>query len=289
MQHLTTGLKFPAPIFLIILVTLSIQAQEQKKDLPARPPAITTPSPSKSAEQQSEDALDAMASWTYSTYQGRVSDIIDGNTITVVTGNKKRRVRLLGVGVPEKGQPLADKSRAALSRLLNGKTVEVLAIPQEKKVDDESLLSGKVLLESTDAGLEQIRTGFAWLSDESQNYQTHKDRRLYAEAEQSAADKMLGFWSRSYRCADDSIPTATNPSSPRQSGETKVARVSGTVLVEVLIDESGKVISAKAICGHPMLRQASVQAAYKARFSQTFVSGAPVRVTGIITYKFVAQ
>jgi len=65
------------------------------------------------------------------------------------------------------------------------------------------------------------------------------------------------------------------------------ARASGTVVVQVTIDESGKVISARAISGHPLLQAAAVQAAYGARFSPTQLSGQPVKVTGTISYNFV--
>ncbi|HEX8843568.1 MAG TPA: energy transducer TonB [Pyrinomonadaceae bacterium] len=69
----------------------------------------------------------------------------------------------------------------------------------------------------------------------------------------------------------------------------KAARASGTVMVQVTIDESGKVISARAVSGHPLLQQAAVQAAYQARFTPTQLSGEPVKVTGIVTYNFVVQ
>src|SRR5437763_342025 len=69
----------------------------------------------------------------------------------------------------------------------------------------------------------------------------------------------------------------------------RAAHASGTVTVQVTIDESGKVISAHAVGGHPLLQQAAVQAAYGARFTPTQLSGQPVKVTGVITYNFVAQ
>jgi len=69
----------------------------------------------------------------------------------------------------------------------------------------------------------------------------------------------------------------------------KAAHAAGTVTVQVTIDESGKVISAHAVGGHPLLQQAAVQAAYGARFTPTQLSGQPVKVTGVITYNFVAQ
>jgi protein TonB len=69
----------------------------------------------------------------------------------------------------------------------------------------------------------------------------------------------------------------------------RAAHASGTVTVQVVIDENGAVISAHAIGGHPLLQQAAVGAARGARFSPTKLSGQPVKVTGVITYNFVAQ
>lgn len=67
------------------------------------------------------------------------------------------------------------------------------------------------------------------------------------------------------------------------------ARASGTVNVHVTVDESGYVSSAKAITGHPLLQQAAVTAAERARFSPTLLSGQPVKVSGVISYNFVLQ
>lgn len=69
----------------------------------------------------------------------------------------------------------------------------------------------------------------------------------------------------------------------------KAVRAAGTVSVQVTIDENGNVISASAAGGHPLLQQAAVQAARQAKFKPTLLSGTPVKVTGIITYNFVAQ
>lgn len=64
-------------------------------------------------------------------------------------------------------------------------------------------------------------------------------------------------------------------------------RVGGTVRVRVVIDETGKVISAEIEDGRIELRRAAIEAARKARFTPTLVGGQPVKVTGIITYLFV--
>lgn len=69
----------------------------------------------------------------------------------------------------------------------------------------------------------------------------------------------------------------------------RAAHASGTVVVQVLIDENGSVVSAQAVSGHPLLINAAVSAARQARFSPTKLSGQPVKVTGVIQYNFVAQ
>jgi len=69
----------------------------------------------------------------------------------------------------------------------------------------------------------------------------------------------------------------------------RAAHAAGTVVVQVLIDENGSVVSAKAVSGHPLLQAVAVQAARQARFSPTKLSGQPVKVTGVIQYNFVAQ
>jgi len=69
----------------------------------------------------------------------------------------------------------------------------------------------------------------------------------------------------------------------------RAAHAAGTVVVQVLIDENGNVVSAHAVSGHPLLQGAAVGAARQARFSPTKLSGQPVKVTGVIQYNFVAQ
>lgn len=82
---------------------------------------------------------------------------------------------------------------------------------------------------------------------------------------------------------------ATDLPKPVYTAIAKAARATGTVTVQVLIDENGKVISAHALNGHPLLLKESVQAAYQARFTPTRLSNQPVKVSGVITYKFVMQ
>jgi protein TonB len=66
----------------------------------------------------------------------------------------------------------------------------------------------------------------------------------------------------------------------------KRMRTQGTVTVDVILDETGKVVAANASAGPAILRDAAIQAALKAKFSPTKLSGQPVKVAGVINYKF---
>lgn len=76
---------------------------------------------------------------------------------------------------------------------------------------------------------------------------------------------------------------------PPYPAEARASRISGTVNVSVTIDETGKVIRACAVSGAKELQRASEIAAYQSKFSPTVLSGQPVKVIGIIVYKYVAQ
>jgi TonB family protein len=77
-----------------------------------------------------------------------------------------------------------------------------------------------------------------------------------------------------------SLPSPSYPETARR------LRTSGVVTVEVVVDETGKVISAVATSGPSLLRDVAVHAALRARFSPTKLSGQPVKVSGLINYKF---
>ena len=77
------------------------------------------------------------------------------------------------------------------------------------------------------------------------------------------------------------LPRPTYPPMARQ------IRLQGQVSVQVLVDESGRVVSARALSGHPLLIVEAQKAALQARFSPTKLGDQPVKVSGVITYNFV--
>ncbi len=80
---------------------------------------------------------------------------------------------------------------------------------------------------------------------------------------------------------------AVNLTTPAYPSSARSVRASGRVTVEVTVDESGLVTSARATAGHPLLRQSAEAAARQSRFSPVKVSGEPTRATGTVIYNFV--
>lgn len=76
---------------------------------------------------------------------------------------------------------------------------------------------------------------------------------------------------------------------PIYPAEARKVHASGRVLIKVLIDETGRVMSADVVSGPENLRMAAIEAARKARFAPTLISGAAVKVSGILTYDFKAE
>ncbi len=75
---------------------------------------------------------------------------------------------------------------------------------------------------------------------------------------------------------------------PEYPSAARAVYASGIVTVQVVIDENGLISSAEAVSGHALLRPAAVEAARNARFAPTMLQGIPIKVTGVLTYNFVA-
>jgi TonB family protein len=69
----------------------------------------------------------------------------------------------------------------------------------------------------------------------------------------------------------------------------KQIRMEGSVNIQILVDEQGKVVSAQVMSGSPMLSPAAREAAMRARFTPTTLNGVPVKIQGVITYNFRLQ
>jgi TonB family protein len=82
---------------------------------------------------------------------------------------------------------------------------------------------------------------------------------------------------------------AVNKPEPIYPQLAKSAGASGIVRVEIVVSESGDVISARAVSGHPLLQAAAVAAARRAKFTPISIQNEPVNVRGFLTYEFRPQ
>lgn len=73
---------------------------------------------------------------------------------------------------------------------------------------------------------------------------------------------------------------------PAYPAIAKAAKASGAVQVEITISEEGKVINASVSNGHPLLRDAALEAARQWEFKPIMVSGAAVKAQGTLTFNF---
>jgi TonB family protein len=80
---------------------------------------------------------------------------------------------------------------------------------------------------------------------------------------------------------------AVNLPTPAYPSAARALRAAGRVTVQVLVDETGNVSSAKATSGHPLLRQAAEAAARQSRFNPILVNNQAVAASGILVYNFV--
>ena len=73
---------------------------------------------------------------------------------------------------------------------------------------------------------------------------------------------------------------------PEYPTNAELARASGPVQVELLIDQSGIVTAARAASGNPMLFDAATSAARNARFLMSAFSDRPTSAYSVLTYNF---
>lgn len=117
---------------------------------------------------------------------GRVVGVSDGDTMTVLAGDRRQvKIRLDEVDAPEKAQPFGQASKRSLSDLCFGKSARVAV----KKTDRYGRSVAAVSCEGVDAGSHQVRAGMAWA------YRQYlKDKRLL-DHEATARRGRVGLWS----------------------------------------------------------------------------------------------
>jgi protein TonB len=81
-------------------------------------------------------------------------------------------------------------------------------------------------------------------------------------------------------------PRQTLSVQPEYPALAKQTHVSGTVVVDAVIDEHGNVVGAHAVSGHPLLIPAALKAVLQWKYAPTLLNGTPVAVEMEVTVHF---
>lgn len=84
-------------------------------------------------------------------------------------------------------------------------------------------------------------------------------------------------------------PKKTLHLSPDYPDEARVVGLEGVVIIEIWVDEAGRVSSARLVRGIPMLEEVAVTTAMQWRFEPAVVNGKPVPVRMMVTQNFTLQ
>lgn len=130
-------------------------------------------------------AAPAIAGQPHYAVTGKVVAISDGDTLTVLDGEKEQhKIRLAGIDAPEKGQPFGTKARQALADKVFGQTVRVEVID----VDRYKREVGRIFLDKRFINEEMVRDGFAW------RYTQYDKPGDFTAAEADAREHRRGLW-----------------------------------------------------------------------------------------------
>ena len=116
-------------------------------------------------------------------YPAKVIKISDGDTITILTQQRKQiKVRFYGIDAPELKQPYGKKSKQFLANLIAGEVVEV----EESGKDRYKRTIGTIYLNGADINAQMVANGYAWAY--------RKFSKKYTAQESKAKSQKLGLW-----------------------------------------------------------------------------------------------
>jgi endonuclease YncB( thermonuclease family) len=118
-------------------------------------------------------------------HQGRVVGVADGDTLTLLTADKRQiHVRLSCIDAPEKAQAFGKKAKQTLSDLAFGKDATVL----ERDRDRYGRTVGDVIVAGVNVNKRMVELGLAWI------YRQYCRDEAYLELERAARAAKAGLW-----------------------------------------------------------------------------------------------
>lgn len=147
--------------------------------------------------------------------QGKVVEVIDGETVVITYGSNLVKVRLYTICAPKKGHPLAEVARQHLADFLSGKVVSVQYSQRQP-----SVIIGLVFVNGNDIGIQMVRDGAASFNSNYETELSSLTRQLYFESEQAARREKRGIWAADLPSWPPSIQAeVANSANTRSSGQ----------------------------------------------------------------------
>ena len=122
------------------------------------------------------------------TIHGKVTSVADGDTITILTPQKKQiKVRLAAIDTPEKGQAFGQKAKDFTSSMVAGKNVSI----KPETIDRYGRTVGFVFVDESNLNEQIVRQGYGWV------YRQYCKGAFCAEwlqLEKQAKEAGIGLW-----------------------------------------------------------------------------------------------
>ena len=115
---------------------------------------------------------------------GKVVKVADGDTVTVLDGRERKKVRLYGIDAPEKKQAFGHKSKQMLLGMVAGDQVRV----EVEAIDRYGRFVGRIFDGSEEVNLLMVEQGGAWV------YRRYTSDARYYQAERDAKAARRGLW-----------------------------------------------------------------------------------------------
>lgn len=152
---------------------------------------------------------------------GTVSEIHDGDTITIICLKRPLKVKLMAIDAPEKNQAYADVAKQHLADLILNKLVSV----EYSGLGPNGLIIGKVSIKEMDVGAQMIRDGVAWYDKTFESRLTDTERQVYVASETAARDEHRGIWQDTapippWAYRDGQVPVRTSRDDTKSSPAT---------------------------------------------------------------------
>lgn len=187
--------------------------------------------------------------------------------------------------------PVAEKIYGTKHEQTAKAHINLAAVLHELHRDEEAENHFQRAIQINDLVIERSKTGIAIRKDIYQ-YQCFAAASVASGIEQ----RMKDFFENRQRLRQESYPElgvinskAKKLVQPEYPKAALAVRAGGRVTIRVVVNENGDVVHAEFNCGengHPLLRDAALNAARKSKFTPFQINGQNDAVTGIIIYNF---